>query len=83
MLAFARAGVLCRLGRGAHPVVVFAAYLLASGAARVSIDFLRTNPPVAVGPTAPQLWSLAVLAVGVVLILVTRRRGVTAPEGSW
>jgi phosphatidylglycerol:prolipoprotein diacylglycerol transferase len=67
LIAFALAALLWTLGRRAHPVLVFAAYLVGSGAARFGVEFVRINPPVAVGLSAPQLWSLAIIVVGAIL----------------
>jgi len=64
LVAFALAGLLWWLGRRARPVVVFAAYLVGSGAARFAVEWLRVNRPVLAGLTAPQLWSVAAVAVG-------------------
>lgn len=81
LFAFALAGLLWWLGRRAHPVLVFAAYLLGSGTARFAVEFLRVNRPVAWGLTAPQLWSIGVVAAGVVLIVAVARRDLSVPAG--
>lgn len=71
--------LLTRLARGVRPPVVFAAYLVLSGAARFLVEFLRVNDVVAIGLTQPQLWALASIAVGSV-IAVRSSTGSTAPE---
>ena len=89
LVAIVLAAVLWWLGRRAHPVLVFAAYLVGSGAARFGVEALRINPPVAAGLTAPQLWSLAIIMVGVILAGATLVRasrshaGVVAPSAPW
>ena len=80
LVAFGLAALLWWLGRRAHPVLVFAAYLLGSGAARFAVEFLRVNKPVVAGLTAPQLWSVAVVAAGVALLGAVARRRVTVSE---
>lgn len=81
LFAFALAGLLWWFGRRARPVLVFAAYLLGSGAARFAVEFLRVNRPVAWGLTAPQLWSVGVVAAGVGLIVAAARRRVRVSAG--
>jgi phosphatidylglycerol---prolipoprotein diacylglyceryl transferase len=58
----------------AQPALVFAACLIGSGASRFVVEFARINPSVTRGLTAPQLWSLAAVAVGVVLTGTVARR---------
>jgi phosphatidylglycerol:prolipoprotein diacylglycerol transferase len=54
--------------------VLFAIYLLYAGAERFLVEFLRRNADVAIGLTAAQLESLAMMLVGAAWILVVRRR---------
>jgi phosphatidylglycerol:prolipoprotein diacylglycerol transferase len=88
LVAIVLAALLWWLGRRAHPVLVFAAYLVGSGTARFGVEALRINPPVAAGLTAPQLWSLAIIVVGVILAGATLVRasrsgtGIVAPSGT-
>lgn len=65
--------VLAYLGRRWAPVQVFGAYLVLSGLARVSVEFVRINDPVLAGLTQPQLWALVSVAVGGALVLGGRR----------
>ena len=53
------AGLLWRLGPRTRGPVLFGWYLILSGAARFLVEFLRTNDPVVVGLTQPQIWALA------------------------
>jgi phosphatidylglycerol:prolipoprotein diacylglycerol transferase len=56
--------------------VIFGWYLVLASGARFLVEFVRTNPPVAMGLTAAQLTSLALVAMGVVLVV---RRGAWRP----
>jgi phosphatidylglycerol---prolipoprotein diacylglyceryl transferase len=47
-----------------RPGLLFAAYLLLSGAERLLVEFIRRNPDVALGLTAPQLESVALALAG-------------------
>lgn len=47
---------------------VFAWYLILSGIARFAVEFLRLNEVTFLGLTQPQLWSVASVVVGIVLI---------------
>jgi phosphatidylglycerol:prolipoprotein diacylglycerol transferase len=53
--------------------VLFALFLVWSGASRFLVEFLRTNDVVALGLTAAQLISLAMVIGGLVWILNVRR----------
>ncbi len=62
-----------------RPGVVFALYLLFSGLERFLIEFIRRNNEVALGLTAPQLESLALMIAGLVWLgLLVRRGGLAA-----
>ncbi|HXV05042.1 MAG TPA: prolipoprotein diacylglyceryl transferase family protein [Solirubrobacterales bacterium] len=54
--------------------VLFAIYLVYAGAERFLVEFIRRNHHVALGLTAAQLESLAMIVVGAVWIGVARRR---------
>lgn len=60
----------------------FALYLLTAPAARFVIEFYRINPPVLAGLTQAQLFSLALVAAGVVLLATARYRQSTEPSPS-
>ena len=66
------AAVLWVLGKRWNPPAVFGAYLALSGISRFFVEFLRINEPALLGLTQPQLWALAGLISGVVLIARTR-----------
>ncbi len=59
-----------------RPGVLFALYLVAAGAARFLVEFVRRNADAIAGLTAPQLQSAALVVAGIVwLALVARRQG--------
>ncbi len=64
-----------------RPGVLFAFYLVLSGLERLLVEIVRRNDAVAAGLTAPQLQSLALVAVGLLwLWLAARRGGLRAQE---
>jgi phosphatidylglycerol---prolipoprotein diacylglyceryl transferase len=73
------AWVLWSLRDRVRPGILFALYLLLSGAERFLVEFVRRNDQVVAGLTAPQVESLALMAIGSAwLALAARRRPVTA-----
>jgi len=59
---------------------LFALYLVLAGTERLLVEFIRRNDDVLFGLTQPQLWSLAMIAVGAVWLVLTRRGpGAPAP----
>jgi phosphatidylglycerol:prolipoprotein diacylglycerol transferase len=54
--------------------VLFAIYLIYAGVERFLVEFIRRNHHVALGLTAAQLESLAMMAIGAVWIAVVRHR---------
>ena len=73
--AFAIAATLWGLQRrGAGAVDMIAWYLLLSGTARFAVEFIRTNTPVVVGLTQPQLWAAASVVAGIGLLAIARAR---------
>ncbi|MEO8519008.1 MAG: prolipoprotein diacylglyceryl transferase family protein, partial [Dermatophilaceae bacterium] len=54
------------------PAAVFGGYLAVSGISRFLVEFLRINEPALLGLTQPQLWALASLLTGLVLIVRTQ-----------
>jgi phosphatidylglycerol:prolipoprotein diacylglycerol transferase len=63
-----------------RPGLLFAAYLVLSGLERFLVEFVRRNDDVLAGLTAPQLESLALMAVGGVWLALAIRRGQVAAE---
>lgn len=57
-----------------RPGVLFALWLLLAGLARFLVEFVRRNDAVALGLTMPQWQSLAMIAGGLVWIVIVRRR---------
>jgi len=58
-----------------RPGVVFALYLVGSGLERFLVEFIRRNKEVLLGLTAPQVESVALLAIGLVWLAAMVRRG--------
>jgi phosphatidylglycerol---prolipoprotein diacylglyceryl transferase len=58
-----------------RPGIVFALYLVLAGIERFLVEFIRRNSEVALGLTAPQLWSVAMVVIGVAWLAVANRRG--------
>lgn len=72
--AFALAGLLWWARTRMTPLAVFGLYAALSGTARFLVEELRINSEVAVGLTAPQLWSLVLVAIGTTLLIRERSR---------
>lgn len=70
--ALAVAVVLWALGRQWNPPAVFGSYLVLSGIVRFLVEMVRINAPAMLGLTQPQLWAIASVVVGSVLIALTR-----------
>lgn len=77
--AFAIAALLWVLRSRWSPVSVFGSYLVLSGLARVLVEFVRINDPAVFGLTQPQLFGIASMILGTVLILCGSRRVRLAP----
>jgi phosphatidylglycerol:prolipoprotein diacylglycerol transferase len=78
--AFAIAGLLWGMRRHSAPLTVVGTYAVLTGAARFLVEFVRINDLAILGLTQPQLWSLALVAAGAVLLTVARRHRHTAPK---
>ncbi len=61
-----------------RPGVVFALYLIGSGAERLLVEFVRRNEEVLAGLTQPQLESIVLIVIGSVWLGLLLRRGGTA-----
>lgn len=72
--AVAIAGALWWIGRRASGPAVFAWYLMLASIARFAVEVLRTNTPIALGLTQPQLWALAGMLAGLLLLATVTRR---------
>jgi phosphatidylglycerol---prolipoprotein diacylglyceryl transferase len=64
-----------------RPGVVLGLYLVLSGLERLLVEFIRRNKEVLAGLTSPQLESIALMAIGAVLLAVLARRGGLASPG--
>ncbi len=71
--------LLWKLRDRVRPGVVLGLYMVLSGTERLLVEFIRRNKEVLWGLTAPQLESIVLIAVGVVLLAVLRFR--TLPPG--
>jgi len=70
------AWLLWRLRDRVRPGMLFALYLVYAGAERFLVEFVRRNDAVALGLTAPQLQSVAMILAGAAWIaIVVRRHG--------
>lgn len=67
LAAFLIAAILWRLRPQLSPLGLFGAFAALMGIERLLVEFVRLNEPVVFGLTQPQLWSLALVALGVAL----------------
>ncbi len=67
--------LLWRMRDRVKPGVVLGAYLLLSGLERLLVEFVRRNKEVWLGLTAPQLESIALMAIGALLLAALARKG--------
>ena len=72
LAVFAIAGLLWSLRDRLSPVALFGAFSVLFGAERLLVEFVRLNDEVVAGLTAPQLWSLALMALGSALLVRER-----------
>lgn len=63
------AAVLWQRGKVTSGPAVFAWYLILSGGARFFVELLRTNAPILMGLTQPQLWALTSIIGGMGLLV--------------
>jgi phosphatidylglycerol---prolipoprotein diacylglyceryl transferase len=66
--------LLWRLRDRFRPGILFALYLVLSGAERFLVEFIRLNDKVFAGLTVPQLESLALMVIGSVWIVLANAR---------
>lgn len=67
LAAFAIAALLWRLRERLSPLRLFAVFTILMGVERLLVEFVRLNDEVLVGLTQAQLWSLALIALGLSL----------------
>ena len=65
-----------------RPGALFAFYLVLSGVERLLVEFVRRNHRIAIGLTAPQLESIALMVIGLVWLAWLHRRGGLAHTGA-
>jgi phosphatidylglycerol---prolipoprotein diacylglyceryl transferase len=64
-----------------RPGIIFALYLVLAGTERFFVEFIRRNTDAFAGLTAAQLWSVAMIVLGVTWLAVVGRRVGLAPGG--
>jgi phosphatidylglycerol:prolipoprotein diacylglycerol transferase len=72
--AFFIAAVLWTLQRRVNAISLFGAYLALSGVTRLLVELVRTNEPLVLGLSEPQLLGTASIIAGTVMLVVARRR---------
>ena len=71
--------ILWRMRNALRPGALFGIYLVLAGLERFLVEFVRRNDPVVAGLTTAQLFSVLLIAAGVVwLVLLARRGGLSA-----
>ena len=74
IVAFVLAAALWRLRTLVQPMTLVAAYAIVSGVSRLLIEELRINSEGWLGLTQPQLWSLALIVLGLFVLAYSSRR---------
>lgn len=77
--AFLIAGILWVIGRRVRPAAVFGSYLVLSGFARLLVEYVRINNPIMFGLTEAQVFGLASILGGGILLIRDTRHGRTTP----
>lgn len=72
LAVFAIAGVLWVMRDRLSPVALFGLFSVLFGAERLLVEFVRLNDEVVAGLTAPQLWSAALMGLGIALLVRER-----------
>ncbi len=70
---------LWRARHSVRPGLLFAWYLVLSGLERLLVEFIRRNEDAVLGLTAPQLQSVALVAIGMAWLALAARRGGLRP----
>ena len=78
LAVFVIAAVLWRLRDRLSPVALFGVFAVLFGGERLLVEFVRLNDEIIAGLTAPQLWSLALMALGASLLVRE-----SMPRGRW
>ena len=68
IVAFGVAALLWRLRALMTPLALFGIFAMLMGVSRFLVEFIRLNEEVVLGLSQPQLWSLAVVAIGVAVL---------------
>ena len=72
IVALAIGGLLWALRTRWTPLTLFGGYAILTGAARFLVEEVRLNAEVLLGLTQPQLWSLVLVGIGIVLVVRDR-----------
>ncbi len=78
--AFVIAGLLWSVRRRWHPAATVGSYAVMTGTARFLVEFVRVNDEAVLGLTQPQLWSIALVLAGAVLLVLAARRPASTPS---
>lgn len=81
LAVFAVALLLWRLRDRLAPMALFALFAVLFGLERFLVEFVRINDRVLVGLSQPQLWSLALMAIGAILLYRSSRAARWVPLG--
>ena len=85
LAAFATAWLLWRIRLRVSPAMLFGLFAVLQGVTRFLVEFVRLNDHVVAGLTGAQLWSLALVALGLVVVARearTARRGAPIAESA-
>ena len=66
--AFVLAALLWRLRTRVRPQVLFAIFAVWQGVSRFLVEFIRLNQRVLFGLSQPQLWSVLLVAIGLIIL---------------
>lgn len=66
--SFAIAALLWRFRENLTPTALFGTFAILFGLQRFAVEFVRLNDEILVGLTAAQLWSLALVAIGAIML---------------
>lgn len=78
-IAVAVGGLLWAIRSRVAPLSLFGAYAVLSGVARILVEEVRLNQEVLLGLTQPQLWSSALVVIGIALLVQDQRARTRSP----
>ena len=68
LAAFVVAGLMWRLRARLTPLTLFGLFVVLMGVSRFLVEFIRLNDALVIGLSQPQIWSLAFIAIGGIVI---------------